>query len=382
MKKYFLFLIGVHLLLNSAACQVTQPESSTKNTTSSSLVNYEHPIPFQPKEYVCYKTANTLTIDGQLNEPDWINAPATNNFIDIQGSLQPRPALQTYAKMLWDKEYFYVAAYLEEPHIWATLTERDAVIFYDDDFEVFIDPDGDGHNYYEFEVNAFNTVWDLILLRPYRVDKDPKVLNNWKIKGLQSAVHIEGTLNEPSDQDAYWTVEIAFPWKVLKELSSTSAPPKNGDQWRINFSRVDWTMDIQNNQYTKRLRADGKKPLPEDNWVWSPQGRINMHHPETWGYVQFSHQKAGSTAVPFLADPDEKIKWALWQLHFQQVAYHKKHGRYCSNLAELSPIPLEIPNFEFSPSLEIYTGGYQFLSNGLTEAIWGINEKGKVWRIN
>jgi len=70
--------------------------------------------------------------------------------------------------MLWDDTYFYVAAQLEEPDVWATLTQRDTVIFYDNDFEVFIDPDGDTHNYYELEVNAFGTLWDLMLLTPYR----------------------------------------------------------------------------------------------------------------------------------------------------------------------------------------------------------------------
>ena len=63
--------------------------------------------------------------------------------------------------MLWDDEYFYFAAELIEDQIWATLTERDSVIFYDNDFEIFIDPDGDSHQYYEFEINALNTVWDL-----------------------------------------------------------------------------------------------------------------------------------------------------------------------------------------------------------------------------
>jgi hypothetical protein len=42
---------------------------------------------------------------------------------------------------------------LESPHVWATLTNHDTVIFQDPDFEVFIDPDGDTHNYYEFEIN-------------------------------------------------------------------------------------------------------------------------------------------------------------------------------------------------------------------------------------
>jgi hypothetical protein len=71
-------------------------------------------------------------------------------------------------KMVWDDEYLYVAAEMEEPDIWATLTERDSVIFHDNDFEVFIDPDGDTHAYYELEVNALATAWDLMLLKPYR----------------------------------------------------------------------------------------------------------------------------------------------------------------------------------------------------------------------
>jgi hypothetical protein len=28
--------------------------------------------------------------------------------------------------------------------------------------------------------------------------------------------------------------------------------------------------------------------LAEDNWVWSPQGLINMHVPERWGWVEFA----------------------------------------------------------------------------------------------
>ena len=70
--------------------------------------------------------------------------------------------------MLWDDDFFYIAAALEEPHVWATLTEHDSVIFQDPDFEVFLDPDGDNHSYYEIEINALGTVWDLRLVKPYR----------------------------------------------------------------------------------------------------------------------------------------------------------------------------------------------------------------------
>jgi len=375
MRLIFFTLIFLVVL---SSCTTTETLPTLPQSTNNPLVNYEHSIKFQPEQYVCYKTSTPIKIDGKLEEQDWAAAPATNNFVDIEGNLKPLPFLNTYAKMLWDENYFYIAAYLEEPHIWATLTERDAVIFYDDDFEVFIDPDGDGHNYYEFEMNAFNTVWDLILLKPYRVDNQPKVLNNWEIKGLQSAVYIEGTHNEPSDRDTFWSVEIAFPWSVLKELSAVPVPPKEGNQWRVNFSRVDWTMDTINNQYTKRLRPNSDKPLPENNWVWSPQGRIAMHHPETWGYVQFTDEQVGEKNIPFAENKEEKIKWVLWQLHFQQVAYFKKYKRYCSDIAELTPVEVAIPTYSFSPVLENYTGGYQIIVDGLGDNKWKINEKGQL----
>jgi hypothetical protein len=71
--------------------------------------------------------------------------------------------------MLWDYKYFYIAAQLQEPHIWATIKERDAIIYQDNDFEIFIDPDGDSHNYYEVEINAFGAFWDLMLLKQPRI---------------------------------------------------------------------------------------------------------------------------------------------------------------------------------------------------------------------
>lgn len=375
--RFSVFIIFVFNLF-FLSCSITKEAPKLSKTTPIPFVDYQHPISFQPEQYVCYRATAPIVIDGKLEESDWNAAPATKDFVDIEGDLKPLPFLKTHAKMLWDDEYFYVAAYMEEPHIWATLTERDAVIFYDDDFEIFIDPEGDGHNYYEFEMNALNTVWDLILLKPYRVDNQPKVLNNWEIKGLQSAVHIAGTLNDPSTQDTFWSVEIAIPWHVLKELSAVPAPPKNGHQWRVNFSRVDWTMDTLNNQYTKRLRPDNKKPLPENNWVWSPQGRIAMHHPETWGYVQFASKAVGENTTLFKENSEEKIKWGLWQLHFQQVAYLKKYNRYCTDLQELTPIEIAIPNYIFSPSLENYTQGYQLIANGLGDNKWMINEKGRL----
>ena len=115
---------------------------------------------------------------------------------------------------MWNQEFLYILAKIEEPHVWGNLKQRDTVIFYNNDFEVFIDPDGDTHQYMELEINALNTAWDLFLERPYR--NKVKVDNAWNIEGLQSAVSYQGTLNDPSDTDLGWTLEIALPWKALE----------------------------------------------------------------------------------------------------------------------------------------------------------------------
>ena len=137
------------------------------------------------------------------------------------------PTWPTHVKMLWDDEYFYVAAELEEPHVWATLLKHDSVIFHDNDFEVFLNPSGDGRNYFEFEINALGTYWDLFLPKPYR--DGGKADNGWEIPGLKSAVKVNGTLNDSTDVDQSWSVELAFPWAVLKEHTSRAAPPRDHD---------------------------------------------------------------------------------------------------------------------------------------------------------
>jgi hypothetical protein len=116
-----------------------------------------------PRTYECRRSPDPLRIDGRLDEPAWTAAPWTDLFVDIEGDAKPRPRFRTRAKMLWDDRNFYIAADLEEPHVWATLTKHDAVIFHDNDFEIFLDPNGDTLEYYELEVNAINTTWDLFL---------------------------------------------------------------------------------------------------------------------------------------------------------------------------------------------------------------------------
>src|SRR5262245_61859807 len=105
-----------------------------------------------PLRYLCRRAGAPLAIDGDLAKPAWQAAPWTDDFVDIEGDLKPCPPLRTRARMLWDDACFYVAAEMEEPHVWATLTQRDSVIFHDNDFEVFLNPTRDTKNYYELEI--------------------------------------------------------------------------------------------------------------------------------------------------------------------------------------------------------------------------------------
>ena len=234
----------------------------------------------KPKEYTCQRASQKVEIDGKLDDAAWQAAPWTDEFVDIEGDKKPLPRHRTRAKMLWDDEYFYVGAQLDEPHVWGTITERDAVIFQDNDFEVFIDPNSDSREYYEFEMNALNTGWDLFLAKKYK-DGGPAI-NEWNIEGLKTGVHVEGTLNDPSDKDKFWSVEMAFPWKALEEYAHRPSPPHAGDRWRVSFSRVEWQVEVKDGKYVK---VPGKR---EDNWVWSPQGVIDMHEPDRWGFVEFA----------------------------------------------------------------------------------------------
>ena len=261
-----------------------------------------------PAGYVCYRTSEPLKIDGKLKEKAWGLAQPTESFVDISGEGFPKPIYDTRAKMLWDDDYLYVSAVLEEKDIIARLTQRDTIIYHDNDFEVFIDPDGDGHHYFEIENNAREVVFDLMLDRPYR--SGGNFMIQWDCPGLKLAVDMKGTLNKSKDTDKEWTVEMAIPHKALT-INFTN-PLKAGNYWRINFSRVQWL----------------KKGGPEENWVWQPTGKIDMHMPDRWGFLYFSDKTVGQGSDTFQYPYNMAAYKLLWAMFYEQHGYHSKNKNY------------------------------------------------------
>ncbi len=328
-------------LICLAALAAREPEPPPPKPTPAEYV--------PPKGYVCYRAAVPVVIDGRLNDEAWKAAPWTDWFVDIEGDRRPAPRYRTRVKMLWDDSCLYIGAELEEPHVWATLREHDSVIFRDNDFEVFLDPAGDSHLYAELELNALNTTWDLLLPKPYK--DGGQAIDAWEIAGLRTAVHVDGTLNDPSDTDRAWSVEIAWPWKGLKELTKRPVPPRDGDQWRINFSRVEWEHVVRDGKYQK---VPGKR---EHNWVWSPQGVVDMHRPEQWGYLQFSTSPPGTAS--FRPDPTGPARHLLHRVYYAQRAYNARHSRWARSLGELGLAGLTLPELAGPPRLESAGGMFE-----------------------
>jgi hypothetical protein len=218
--------------------------------------------------------------------------------------------------------------------------------------QVFIDAPGTTHFYKEFEMNALNGTWDLQLNRAY---DDGGGENSSRVFGpagwdyelpvgraatLHSAVYVHGAVNNPAEGSSYWSAEIAFPLAKLVENTPAQLPIRPGDTfWRINFSRVQWAVQVVHGQYWKQPSCQSC-PVPgahnEDNWVWSPMGAIAMHLPERWGMLQFADGPVNATAAVW--NREWPVRAAAAAVYYAQHAFAAAHnGSFTSSIGELVP---------------------------------------------
>jgi hypothetical protein len=299
------------------------------------------PILTVPKAYTILKTSEPITIDGKNDESVWSKAAWSEPFEDIEGKPEKKPVTSTRFKLLWDNENLYVYSRFDEEHIWATLKEHDQSIFQDNALEMFIDPDGDTHNYMEFQINAFAAIWDLLLNKPPR-NGGPSV-TDWDIKGLKKAVFIDGTLNNPSDKDKFWGIELAVPLRTFR-FGGNNSMPKVGSTWKMNITRVHREVDIKDGAYVKKLGTNGRPVQPRYS-CWSVPGLINFHYPERWGIVCFADEN--ETNLQFLNEEAEKLKLLVWKYYYLQQEYKGKNGKYATEIATLKK---DFPGVSFSDS--------------------------------
>ncbi|SKB29559.1 carbohydrate-binding family 9-like protein [Daejeonella lutea] len=338
------------------ACFIYFALSANYAQGQSLLTGYES-LFTKPKSYTLYQAEAPLKIDGEITEKSWTETPWTDYFIDIEGDTKPVPVYKTRVKMLWDEKYLYIATQMEEPHLWANKQAPADNIFRDNVFKIFIDPNNDMNDDFEIQINPNNLMLFLIMNKPYRDGGSP--LTGWTPIGLQSAVKLNGTLNNSADKDSEWTAEIAIPFAALT-FNPKDARRNTG--LRINFMRTGWDFTVQNNVYTKALDAAGK-PMPPHYAVWSSQGLINMHLPERWGYATFAQTPPTiKTSSEFILPYSEKQREYLWLTYYKQKDWLKKNKAYTSVLKDLGLPEQEIIIDGIKNKLKLETTSRYFLA--------------------
>ena len=263
----------------------------------------------ETSDYLAKKISTSIFVDGDINKKVWQEAQWSNRFVDM---VSGEPGIyNTQSAIVWNETHLYIAFKIEEPFIEAHMSERDSIIFLENDVEVFIDG---GDCYYEFEINALNTIYEVFFIwkDSYRKngkfdipdfdvhkpeaytfggDYDRSGSSFWKgtnprgirwaftdfdIKGLHSAVKIDGTLNDNSDIDIGWSVELSIPWESLQLLSSgRSLPPSNGDIWKMFLGRF------------QKMMLNGIEVQPHPAMALNCHNVYDTHLPEKWSRIKF-----------------------------------------------------------------------------------------------
>ncbi len=225
-------------------------------------------------------------IDGSASDGAWRHAQVLDNFRLPWLGAQAHPArAATRARLLWDREFLYFFAEMDDADLFADVTDHDGQTWDNDVFELFFKPAEDKTGYYEFQVNAANTRFDMFVPRR---DNDSFVKRYHKdgVFHLESKVVLRGTLNRRDDRDRGWSVEGRIPWR---DFLRTGGRPAPDEQWRFALCRYDYTKE---------------SPEPELSTT-ANFTEVNYHQTSHYTPLKFVGPSAAT-------DPLEKIKFPPW----------------------------------------------------------------------
>lgn len=211
----------------------------------------------EPVVYRCNFVHSPPVIDGLGKDACWEAASPIQNFrkawlgsSESDGSnganqLEVNPASTTVAKLLWDRDYIYVWAKLEDRDLQALLTERDEQTWLDDCFEMFLKPSVKHPGYYEFHVTPANNQMDLYI--PERIPRAYALYKSAHDFEFTSAVHTDGTIDDRSDEDHSWQVEYKIAWK---DFYRTGGVPVPDEVWSFSLCRYDYDHSLDKPELT------------------------------------------------------------------------------------------------------------------------------------
>jgi|ERR1051325_1272220 hypothetical protein len=219
----------------------------------------------EPKHVVVPKLHGPIKIDGELNEPVWKKAALLDQF---KRNEEGSPAREKTEVRIWyDDLALYLGWKCRDTDILASFTNRDSKFWEEEVAEAFVAPK-ELTRYFELQWNPLNGVFDAIIDNDLDAKGVSKAFHgdwSYTANGMESAVKVKGTLNNSSDKDEYWQVEVRLPFADLLQRA-----PKPKEIWRANFYRVN--------------RA---KDYPAELLSWSPTRLPGFHQPSRFGHLEF-----------------------------------------------------------------------------------------------
>ena len=254
-------------------------------------------------DYTAKKITVSIKIDGDVQKEVWQKAQWSRRFVDLVTG--DTALYDTRSAILWNDTHLYIA------FVEAKLMNRGDIIFQENDLELFIDGED---CYYELEINAANTIYEVFFIWKDAYTKGSKfnipafdvhqpdaytfggnddradasfwrgthprgirwAFTDYRMPGLETAVKIDGTLNDNSVIDKGWSLEIAIPWSSLELLANgRSLPPKNGDVWSMFLGRFE------------KLVQNGIEVQPHPATALNSHGVYDAHKPDKWSKIEF-----------------------------------------------------------------------------------------------
>jgi hypothetical protein len=206
----------------------------------------------------CPYTSEEITIDGALTEAIWASAEAVRFMLPVTHGT---PSGETVGRMCWDREFLFVAFSASDEDLQAVRTQRDSDTYHDDVLEAFFVPEGRPVDHHYFEINPLGTVADGVW---------GPMGSAWNCEGLRTGIALDGTLNDSTDRDRGWRLEMAIPLGEL--FPPEGVAPQDGDIWRFHLARYDHSAYLTHS--------------PELSSC-APLTRVNFHYTPDWIEMRF-----------------------------------------------------------------------------------------------
>jgi hypothetical protein len=215
------------------------------------------------REAVCRWAARPPVLDGKLDDRCWQDAVAITQFASYWDNKTPRQGTRAY--LVWDDEALYYGGTMTDAELRSYGKHRNDTLWDGDVFEMFFKPNVESPQYFEFQANPREFIFECYF--PKRGDY-PKDFQKAPLLGNKAVVRLEGTLDQPGDQDRSWTVEGRIPWTAFQPAGGK---PKPGDEWRFAICRYDYG-------------PEGTRPILMSS---APLTRPSFHRHEDYGKLRF-----------------------------------------------------------------------------------------------